>query len=265
MYNLLTYNQLTVENMWYACDTPFYTKESREKRLNKITSNKIHLIPHHITHNKVFEEGKGSHVKCIPTPTSKFERIIDKPLENLCFIEKASESKGVVLYYPFISLKQRLLFFKLERDQMLSVGHIDKALKTYVGNPLDKHLGTNFGVKEVPKKGKDLETGLDMRREDRGNVKYKEECDYQEYFYRKDIIFYKNYYKILGLKKKLKLEEDFLNEKFEKDYKELTWYNENVRTGCEFYVTKNLLIVMFMYLLAPEKTLKFSSLTMKSS
>jgi hypothetical protein len=112
-------------------------------------------------------------------------------------------------------------------------------------------FGTKFGVKERPNKGFDLEIQLDMRREDRNEIKHPNECNYNKYFYQKDIVFYKNYYNVLGQK----LEQSYLNDKFEEDFKELEWYNKYVRTGCEFYVTKNLMIAMFMNLLSPKKSI----------
>jgi hypothetical protein len=256
LFNLITYNKIILNQHTYSCDSPF--EDLNDRRYKIIASKFIHYQTNHKTHNAVFKQNKGIPVDCIPSSKyTKFERLFHPPLNKLCESTK-SENKSVLLYYPFISVnsKKPLLFFKLERDQMISTGHVMKATATYLGNPIDKTFGTKFGVKERPNKGLDLEIGLDMRREDRNDFMHPNECKYNEYFYQKDILFYKNYYNILGQK----LEESYLTSKFEEDFEELEWYNKHVRTGCEFYVTKNLMTAMLMNLLAPKKNINLIKL-----
>jgi hypothetical protein len=257
LFNLLTYNQITMDSSIYSCNNPLnYINNRRNKTIG---SKNVHYQTNHKTHNNVFKQNKGKPVACIPNPNShtKFERTFNPPLTELCEIKK-SEKKGVLLYYPFTASNsnKRLLFFKLERDKMISIGHVKKATATYIGNPIDKAIGTKIGVKEKPEMGVDLETDLDLRREDRTETKYPKECKYETYFFQKDILFYKNYYYILNQD----FEQEYIDNKFEEDFEELSWYNENVRTGCEFYVTKNLLFTMFEFLLAPTKTLTLNKL-----
>jgi hypothetical protein len=246
LFNLLTYDKFLIEESnLYNCNNPLNSIQNRRKP--RISDKNVHFQTSHKTHNKVFEQEKGRPIECIPSPNSytKFERVLNPPLRQLC--GENSESKSVLLYYPFISTNndRNLLFFKLERDKMVSYGHFSKATATYIGNPLDRLFGTKIGVNERPLMGVDAVTQLDLRREDRNPERHPNECNYNQYFEYKDLNFYYNYYQILGIP------YNFMEENIEEDIEELTWYNTNVRTGCEFYVTKNLLVNMFLHLFVP--------------
>ena len=197
LFNLLTYNQLKVENGIYLCNNP-----GKNVRGQDVTSKLVTVKKTHKTHNKVFTSGKGENITCLPTNETKFERSINPPLEGLCdeptSQDKKSESKRVLLYYPFKAEDDKqLLFFKLERDEIISSGHVKKAIATYAGNRFDSFFRNSkpvFGVNEIPNQGRDTITGFDMRREDRSPDKNPNECDYSIFFRRKDVIFYENYY-----------------------------------------------------------------------
>ena len=252
MFNLLTYNKLRIENNTYRCDDP----KKNIRGDNVISSPQVTVKSTHKTHNKIFSSGKGKSIACLPKSQTKFERAINPPLEGLCdeptSIEQKSESKSVLLYYPFKAEDDKqFLFFKLERDEIISTGHIKKAVATYVGNRIDGFLGKStplFGVNEIPNHGIDTVTGFDMRREDRSSDKNPNECDYSNFFYRKDVIFYENYYKILNIARP----SDFI---IQNNLAELEWYNTNIRTGCEFYVTSFLLFDMLKKLFVPKQAI----------
>jgi len=250
LFNLLTYNQFLFESNIYNCETPDRSRDKTSffRGYPRIASEYVGYKKGHVTHNKVFQLHKGTPIECIPLSRyTKFERHFEPRLEGLCETDR-SESKRVLLYYPFktINAEKQLLFFKLERDPMISIGHFNKAAATYIGNPIDRAIGTSIGVAETPKNGVDSSTGLDMRREDRTPEKNPNECNYNNYFKEKDIHFYQNYYKILGLS----LDDD-IKDKINENISELQWYNDNVRTGCEFYVTKNLLAFMIQHIFVP--------------
>ena len=259
LFNLLTYNQIIFDSNIYNCDSPDRSKVKTSffRGYPRIASEFIDYQKGHATHNKVFQLNKGVPIDCIPNSEyTKFERHFEPRLEGLCETDR-TETKRVLLYYPFKSVNEnkQLLFFKLERDPMISIGHFNKAVATYIGNPIDNALGTSIGVAETPENGVDAVTGLDMRREDRTPERNPNECNYDTYFKQKDIHFYENYYKILGLP----LDED-IRTKISNDTAELEWYNNNVRTGCEFYVTKNLLAFMLVHLLAPITKVTFRNI-----
>jgi hypothetical protein len=250
LFNLLTYNIFYLKNNEYTCESPLVSSTRRTiiRGYEKISSEKVHYNRGHRTHNNVFVQGKGEPISCTPVSEyTKFERKLDPPITGLCNTNR-SESKSVLLYYPFntINNKKQLLFFKLERDEMISYGHLKKATATYIGNRIDRAFGTNLGVNETPVKGIDTNIGLDLRREDRNPQQHPNECSYDDYFKEKDIYFYSNYYRILGINA-----DENIKTMIDEDINELNWYNDNVRTGCEFYVTKNLLATMIQYLLVP--------------
>jgi hypothetical protein len=259
LFNLLTYNKFLVKSNTYNCDKPLKSniQTSIIRSYPRIASELVDYQKGHATHNKIFQLNKGVPIECIPNSKyTKFERHFEPRLEGLCETDR-SESKRVLLYYPFktINAERQLLFFKLERDPMVSFGHVSKAVATYVGNPLDKTFGSQLGVRETPENGIDINTGLDMRREDRTPQRNPNECNYDTYFREKDNQFYQNYYKILGLP----LDEDIKNKNLE-NITELEWYNSNVRTGCEFYVTKNLLAFMIENLFLPTVGVTFRNI-----
>tara|TARA_B110000285_G_scaffold219588_1_gene270329 strand:- start:685 stop:1911 length:1227 start_codon:yes stop_codon:yes gene_type:complete len=256
LFNLLTYNQLKVENGIYLCNNPGKNVRGQDVTSKLVTVNKTHK-----THNKVFTSGKGENIACLPTNETKFERSINPPLEGLCdeptSQDKKSESKSVLLYYPFKAEDDKqLLFFKLERDEIMSIGHVKKGIATYAGNRFDSYFRNSkpvFGVNEIPNQGTDTITGFDMRREDRSPDKNPNECNYSEFFNQKDVEFYRNYYKILGI-------TNPSDEVIQNNIAELEWYNTNIRTGCEFYVTSFLLFDMLKILFVPKQSLTLKHL-----
>jgi hypothetical protein len=261
LFNLLTYNKFLINSDTYNCNSPDKSSVeiSRLRGFPKITSNLVSYITNHQTHNKVFTMNKGKPIHCIPhSKYTKFERLFNPKLEKLCE-PNTSETKGVLLYYPFRTGEEdtQLLFFKLERDEMMSIGHLSKSASTYLGNQFDNMFGTKIGVHESPENGIDRYTGLDMRREDRNRQNNPKECDYDIYFKNKDTIFYKKYYKILGF-----VLDDYTKRKIKEDVAELEWYNENVRTGCEFYVTKNLLAFMIEHIFVPRVGVVFRNINL---
>ena len=250
LFNLLTYNQLQIDDGIYLCNNP-----KQNSRGDNIISELVHVKTTHKTHNKVFTSNKAESIACLPTIETKFERIITPSIKGLCDEtsqgQYKSESKRILLYYPFkVDDNKQLLFFKLERDEIVSRGHVKKAIATYVGNKVDAALGNSkpfFGVNEIINQGTDTITGFDMRREDRSPEKNPNECDYSNFFSQKDIEFYTNYYKILGIDKPS-------DEIIQNSLTELEWYNANIRTGCEFYVTGFLLLDMLKYLFVPKQS-----------
>lgn len=267
LFNLLTFNQLLVPNDSYYCDNPMsepaFLKQlipnSYNTRINtkdKISSQKVSVLKNHNTHELVLTEEKGTDIECLPSPYfghTKFQRIFEGKYEeitHLCPPEKdkqESETKRMLLYYPFITknnfyntaTKGQLLFFKLEKWPVQECNMYGTVCHGYEAT--SHHV---FGTKGTPIQGIDNDTGLSLRREDkRYNL---EECMYDNYFRTKDILFYGSYNDKFN---NTTITNDTITNNNE--IQELMWYNEYIRTGCEFYVTKNLLSFLLMSYLTP--------------
>ena len=161
--------------------------------------------------------------QCMPNPAiskinTKFERVFTSKILSVCGHCNPSPSnkdpKGVALYYPFVANVNNypssskfpkdsnieFLFFKLE------------------GSSVSKEAGAhtlNLGARLVGKKAHKDAAGpkYEARRED-------DVCGYAEKFSEKDLAFYRKY--------------------CPDDVPILEWYNESIRTGCEFFVSKGL-------------------------
>ena len=231
LFNLLTFNKLILPSNTYNCNAP---KKSRE------ISNLVDVFATD-THKKVYDKNVEKIITitpgpCIPeavhamdpglnilrnTKMTKFEISFTEPIKNFCGICKQnnenddiSETKGSCLYYPFtvksnlypgkktFEYISKLLFVKFEKIPTKASGH---------GTEFFKNLtGTKKEYRRYP-----------PRREDDSVSK----CNYTRQYYEQDVKFYKKY-----------------SPTSENDIQILNWYNRHIRTGCEFFVTNNLLI-----------------------
>lgn len=230
-FNLLTFNTLMMDDDTYQCkdfkrtgDFSFFNR-----RQSIITSKNVSSITK-ITHSNVFKEKKAKDIDCIPSSAfnTKFERIITK-IKDLCQNTNHNIKKSVCLFYPFASVKnknRRMLLLKLEGSQQFSVSHAIRKASMIVG--ADK-VSLDRGI--------DKKTGLPIRREDSNPSQF----NYNELFAEKDKEFYKNYHTIFGI--------ELDKTRISQDLRELEWYNNNLRTGCEVFISKHLGRILLMKLL----------------
>jgi hypothetical protein len=229
LFNLLTFDQFIVESNSYLCEHPLTPLDS-----SLVANPNVHILPTE-THDGFYKKHVDKKIMridphiCIPKTSmtlfddqskTKFERIFQPKMKNLCgYCKKSgehSESKGVVLYYPFkvtsktypierlrsIHSVTDMLYLKLEASSVTSepVSHTKHFLMSTVG--LKKKYA-----------------GLDIRKED------DTKCNYETKYLQKDMMFYEKYCpEDLGI---------------------LAWYNTHVRIGCEFFVSKNLLMYFY--------------------
>ena len=194
LYNLLTYNKLTVSDD--KCHSDDY--------LSRYVSHKQSK-----THGVFLQ--KFEPVKCVPKITVnlpgckegrciKFERQIE--LHHICDVCKSdsqrnndeAQTKRVILYYPFLdkATNKRYLYVKLESHRMISTGHIVEASKTYIAK-----------TKVAERREKDPYTG-----------------QLQD----ADALFYGKMAEYFGI-----------------NAGSLAQYNSSLRSGAEFFVSKDLL------------------------
>jgi hypothetical protein len=231
LFNLLTYNKLSIADNSYYCNDPLGINP-------EITTNRI-LEPADVhimgteTHDDFYKKHKrGSPIQikprmCMPATTfilkplskpfrnkTKFERLFKPKIQNICGycerpIEERSEPKGLVLYYPFYveSLTYPFPRAGIKLAQMLYVKFEGSSVKEEPISHTGSYISKNIGIKQEYE-------NLDTRREDK--------CDYNNLYLNKDSEFYRVY--------------------CPEDFEIFIWYNTYVRVGCEFFVSKGLLI-----------------------
>lgn len=243
LFNLLTFNKLLVNDGAYCCDYPLTRNNPNlpKPELSVPPASGVYIIGTD-THRKHYEKFKtsgpiqaeprdcmpakhGKTQNIWPNPPSKeatkFERVLNPRLKNLCGIcdatdkDELSEPKGVILYYPFtitsLTYPTDLKTPKTTISQMLYVKFEAHSVTTgTIGHVIS--LGQRItGTKKI------YDRYPSLRREDSRSP----ECIYNEMYKRKDIEFYRAY--------------------CPQDMRILDWYNDFARTGCEFFVSANLL------------------------
>lgn len=234
LFNMLTFNKLLINNNVYYCDEPL-SKEAIEP------AEGVYIIGTD-THRSYYDKFKNNNVivvkprECMPSTRGKikyvtnkdrsntrFERVLNPKWKNLCgncppTDEDLLEPKGVILYYPFTvksdsyptrkvstTIKQ-MLYVKFEADSVSEEG-LSHALSF-----ASRAIGTKKTYPRYPS----------LRREDdKDPVK----CNYDEMYANKDFEFYRVF--------------------CPEDMPVLNWYNETIRTGCEFFVSAGLLKKFF--------------------
>ena len=234
LFNLLTFNKLLIPSNSYYCDNPLGYGDSDYK---VIPVEKINIIGTD-THRNFYD--KSTDVKlikpreCMPIKSgykrirqdrtnTRFVRVLINSMKNICgFCEETdqdlSEPKGVIMYYPFYietlinpEIEKEMLYVKFEHHP--AGGDISSKM-SHVGD----YMSRSFGSKqEYP----------NPRREDDRRPK----CVYDEMYANKDYEFYRAY--------------------CPQGIDDLIWYNNNIRTGCEFFVSKDLLIYFLKFLFVP--------------
>ena len=238
LFNLLTYNKLQIDDNSYYCDDPLGIDPTITTTRIVQPAN-VHILGTK-THNKYYTRyPKGSPIQilpreCMPATSlsginklrtnTKFERLFAPKIKNICGYcdspeMERSEPKGLALYYPFyvLSLTYPPESIQQKKTEMLYVKFEGSSVTT---EPL-KHTGSliskTIGIKKEYK-------NVDSRREDR--------CDYNSLYLNKDVEFYRVY--------------------CPEDIEILNWYNTYIRLGCEFFVSKGLLIYFIKtFLLSP--------------
>ena len=239
LFNLLTFNKLLVNDGAYCCDNPLIWNNPKlsKPELSLAPASGVHIIGTN-THRKHYEKftDKGVIVarprNCIPAirgivsllaskEATKFERVLNPALKNLCGIcdatheDELSEPKGVILYYPFtitsLTYPTDLKTPKTTISQMLYVKFEAHSVTTgAIGHAIS--LGQRItGTKKI------YDRYPSLRREDAKAP----ECIYDKMYQYKDMEFYRAY--------------------CPQDMHILDWYNGYARTGCEFFVSANLL------------------------
>jgi hypothetical protein len=280
LFNYLTYGKLTLDSNTYKCEDPengVITRNSQFTRIMLPNTRAFGTKTHKKIYDKIPSCGNAiypcySPDVCIPETgfgvsfdksiiNTKFQKIFDPPIEGICDTcinpgrtapYTTSETKRLCLYYPFKvqtnnfpnfpsppretgNYEHSFLFVKFEAEPVSEeFMSIDNA----------KHMG-NFakafiGSKENYDNGIDTDRKLYIRREDKNEAdnpdtnwrgaRNKKQCDYNVYNKDLDISFYKV---IFGVS----------NNYIEK----IEWYDQNLRTGCEFFVTKELLEYFFIH------------------
>jgi hypothetical protein len=225
LFNLLTFNKLLIENNSYYCNNPL-------NPIQPLTPANVHIIATE-THDVYYKKyGRGAPIeikpgKCMPATNmysstfnlnrnkTKFERIFNPSINNICGhcevpaeIER-SEPKGVVLYYPFY-VTSNVYPIDNPKENIDALLYVKFEGFSVTENKVKHAL--EYVKKTLGKKKK--YAIVDTRREDK--------CDYNTTFRNKDIEFYRKY--------------------CPEDIEILEWYNMYIRAGCEFFVSKGLLI-----------------------
>ena len=132
---------------------------------------------------------------------------------------KKSSSKSVM----------QLLYVKFESHPTKTAKHVMELLTKTVRKQVN--LALNKTAKNRPPLALNYDTRYPPRRED------DKICNYREKYYNLDLEFYKIYSTHLA-----------------HDLEVFEWYNDTIRTGCEFFVTNNLLILFITRYLATKPT-----------
>lgn len=178
------------------------------------------------THKKHYSRHRKGEIisikprQCMPNPAiskinTKFERVFTPKILSVCGHCKPTPSnkdpKGVALYYPFVATVNNY------PSRLAKESNIEFLFFKLEGSSVSKEAGAhtlNLGARIVGKKAHhDAGPKYDARRED-------DVCNYVENFSEKDLAFYGKY--------------------CPEDIPILNWYNEFIRTGCEFFVSKGL-------------------------
>ena len=216
IFNLLTFNTFVAREKSYYCNDP-----SLVRNVNIIGTAT------HMGYYSKYPRGSPIEIKprlCMPPKSfsglnnkrifTKFDRTFDPEIKNFCgycrpLNENLTESKGVVLYYPFTVTSNNypniipnqhtsdFLFVKFEHASAKT------SPLTHTGDLLTSTLGIKRNYAD-----------LDTRRE--------EQRDYGIKYLTKDMEFYEKY--------------------CPEDIPILEWFNTYVRTGSEFFISNNLLV-----------------------
>jgi hypothetical protein len=244
IFNLLTYNKLLIDSDSYDCDNPLTITSNNR---NITPDPNVHIIGT-LTHKGYYTRNNSTNTTritphdCMPTTRfgiypeqklrtkTKFERVFIPKITNICgYCKKPlpegriySEPKGVILYYPFTvtsaNFPRKNAPDEAETTTKLLFIKFEGAPVTgstleHSANWIKRHTGRQT----------QLEEPLPTRREDEGLE------DYEPKYKTLDENIYKKY--------------------CPEDIDILEWYNNNVRTGCEFFVSRGLLTYFFKYFL----------------
>jgi hypothetical protein len=283
LFNYLTYGHLTLDSNTYNCENPengAISKDSSVEHIMLPNTRRFGTTTHKNIYDKIPNCDKNSTNTpcyssdiCIPEEifeldkfrnksitNTKFQKVFDPPIDGICDTcknpnrqepYKPSEIKRTCLYYPFkVNTKNfpnfpppketgiyehSFLFVKFESEPV-SEDLISTENLKHVGNLVSARMGS----KENYDNGIDTDRKLFLRREDKNDankpdknilgIKNKKQCDYNMYNKSSDVGFYNA---IFGIN----------NNYIDK----IEWYDNNLRTGCEFFVTKELLEFFFIH------------------
>ena len=284
LFNYLTYGHLILDSNTYRCENPENGAISRDSSVEHIMLPNTRRFGT-TTHKKIYEHipscDKNNTTTpcysadiCIPEEifelqkiisnksitNTKFQKVFDPPIVGICDTcnnpnrqepFKPSEIKRTCLYYPFKVntrnfpnfpppketgiYEHSFLFVKFESEPVSEDILSTDNLK-HIGNLVSAKMGS----KENYDNGIDTDRKLFLRREDKNEanepdknilgIKNKKQCDYYKFNKSLDVSFYNA---IFGIN----------NNYIDK----IQWYDDNLRTGCEFFVTKELLEFFFIH------------------
>ena len=284
LFNYLTYGYLVLNSNTYRCEEPEIgvigdIMLPNTRRFGTTTHKKIYeKIPSCIENNtppcyssdicipeEVFFMQQFTSEKSIIN--TKFQKIFDSEIVGICdtCINESrynrnrpedsqftpSETKKLCLYYPFIVNTINFPNFPPPRERGLyehSFLFVKFEAEPVSKNPATlqniKHIGhlasARLGSKENFDNGIDTDRNLSIRREDKNDAdkpetdyfgnKNKVQCNYKVYNRPMDTAFYNAIFRGSN------------------NYRDkIMWYDENLRTGCEFFVTKELLEFFFIH------------------
>jgi len=236
LFNLLTFNKLAIDDNSYYCDTVI-------NGAIVTPSRQINIIGT-LTHNKFYKKKNKKIIPikprdCMPVPlvyktNTRFERVLNPDMEYICGFcnnpkTDTSETKGVIMYYPFYIDPQsitpsnypgivntqvnkyglQMLYVKFEHHP--AGGNVTTQL-AHLG---DLTARTTGNKPEYPNPRREDDTDLSK-------------CNYNVMYMNRDIEFYQRY--------------------CPQDIAILKWYNRYIRTGCEFFVSNGLLQYFLRFL-----------------
>lgn len=234
VFNLLTFNKLKIEENSYYCDDPL-GKNTTEQIVKPESS--VHIIGTD-THRTFYDKSIKTKLieikprECMPAmrgvlrrklekSNTRFERVLPREMKNICGIcentdEDISEPKGVIMYYPFYVGAEDYPFPPARRV-------VNMLFVKFEGHPVSG-AALQHGLQLIGRVTGTKKEYPNPRREDDKNPK----CVYDQMYANKDYEFYRAY--------------------SPEDIDILNWYNEKIRTGCEFFISKGLLQYFLKFL-----------------
>jgi hypothetical protein len=227
-FNLLLYNEFIPSEgkVRVADNAPLHVTHNEPIRG---IEKEIYLDTHPL--QKAFRKAISNH---------KYERSFNPPIKGLC--GGKAEDKGVCLFYQYKSPSdnKQYLFLKFEKAPFLTLEHVARAAVHYSGigrKPAVSETSNTETKDAESEQGSDFydhDTELGIRRETHKQCNH---SFYNDTYSKQDNGFYKNIVNPLcGM--------TGLERGGNPNFRELQYYNKNVRVGCEFYISELFMLNM---------------------